>query len=77
MAQAEKRWLHDNKNGIKLLDRLPLMRKFQKVRFMKVLILKVIICLNISSVSIWLKPLSLDNYLYMYILYNLFYILST
>lgn len=32
MAQAEWRWLHDNKNGIKPLDRLPLMRKFQKVR---------------------------------------------
>lgn len=65
MAQAEWRWLHDNKNRIKLLDRLPLMRKFQKVKIMKVFILKVIICLNISSVSIWLKPSSLDNYLYM------------
>lgn len=35
MAQAEWRWLHDSKNGIKLLERLPLMRKFQKVNYTK------------------------------------------
>jgi len=33
MAQAEWRWLHDTKNGIKLDDRCPLMRLFQKVKF--------------------------------------------
>lgn len=44
MAQAEWRWLHNNKNGIKLSDPLPLMRKFQKVRFQKAFILKVIMC---------------------------------
>lgn len=33
MAQAEWRWLRDTKNGIKLDDRCPLMRLFQKVKF--------------------------------------------
>lgn len=32
MAQSEWRWLHDSKNGIKLTDRCPLMRLFQKVK---------------------------------------------
>lgn len=32
MAQAEWRWLHDNKNKVRASDRLTLMRKFQKVK---------------------------------------------
>ena len=33
MTQAKWRRLHDTKNGIKLDDRCPLMRLFQKVKF--------------------------------------------
>jgi len=35
MCQAEWRWLHDSKNGINLNNRLPLMKLFQSVCYIK------------------------------------------